>query len=89
MTGPAIRVFRVARIASARVLPEPFERPAGFELAVFWREWSAEFEASRPGSRSRSGRRPGRWRPSVRSSAGPPGQRWRRRFRPMGTAGGW
>ena len=42
------RVFRVARIASARVLPEPFEGPAGFELAAFWREWSAEFEASRP-----------------------------------------
>ncbi len=45
---PGIRVFRVARIASARVLPEPFEHPAGFELAAFWREWSAEFEASRP-----------------------------------------
>jgi predicted DNA-binding transcriptional regulator YafY len=45
---PAIRVFRVARVASARVLPERFERPAGFELAAFWREWSAEFEASRP-----------------------------------------
>ena len=42
------RVFRVARITSARVLPEPFEYPAGFELAAFWREWSAEFEASRP-----------------------------------------
>ena len=45
---PGVRVFRVARIASARVLAEPFERPAGFELAGFWREWSAEFEASRP-----------------------------------------
>ena len=45
---PGIRVFRVARIASARVLPEPLEHPAGFELAAFWREWSAEFEASRP-----------------------------------------
>jgi len=43
-----IRVFRVARIASARPLPEPFDRPAGFELAAFWRQWSAEFEASRP-----------------------------------------
>jgi predicted DNA-binding transcriptional regulator YafY len=43
-----VRVFRVARIASARVLPEPCERPAGFELAAFWREWSADFEASRP-----------------------------------------
>jgi predicted DNA-binding transcriptional regulator YafY len=45
---PGVRVFRVARIASARPLDEPFERPAGFELAAFWRQWSAEFEASRP-----------------------------------------
>ena len=45
---PAVRVFQAARIASARVLAEPFERPAGFELAAFWRQWSAEFEASRP-----------------------------------------
>jgi predicted DNA-binding transcriptional regulator YafY len=45
---PGIRVFRVTRIASARPLAEAFERPAGFELAAFWRQWSAEFEASRP-----------------------------------------
>ena len=45
---PGIRVFRVARITSARVLAERFERPAGFDLAGFWRQWSAEFEASRP-----------------------------------------
>jgi len=45
---PAVRVLRVARIASARVLAEPFERPDGFQLAAFWRQWSAEFEASRP-----------------------------------------
>jgi predicted DNA-binding transcriptional regulator YafY len=45
---PAVRVFRVARIASARILAESFERPAGFQLAAFWRQWSAEFEASRP-----------------------------------------
>jgi predicted DNA-binding transcriptional regulator YafY len=45
---PGIRVFRVARITSARELPGSFERPAGFELAAFWRAWSAEFEASRP-----------------------------------------
>ena len=43
-----VRAFRVARITSARVLAEPFEHPAGFELAAFWRQWSAEFEASRP-----------------------------------------
>jgi predicted DNA-binding transcriptional regulator YafY len=46
--APAIRVFRAGRITSARVLAEPFERPAGFELAAFWRQWSADFEASRP-----------------------------------------
>ena len=45
---PGVRVFRVARIASARPLAESFERPADFELAAFWRQWSAEFEASRP-----------------------------------------
>jgi predicted DNA-binding transcriptional regulator YafY len=45
---PGLRVFRVARITSARVLAEPFEPPDGFDLAAFWREWSAEFEASRP-----------------------------------------
>jgi len=45
---PGVRVFRVARIASAHVLAEPFERPPGFDLAAFWRRWSAEFEASRP-----------------------------------------
>jgi len=43
-----VRVFRVARIVSARPLAERSERPAGFELAAFWRQWSAEFEASRP-----------------------------------------
>ncbi len=45
---PGVRVFRVARIASARPLAATFERPADFELAVFWRQWSADFEASRP-----------------------------------------
>jgi predicted DNA-binding transcriptional regulator YafY len=43
-----LRVFRVARIASARVLAEPFDRPEGFDLAGFWRQWSAGFETSRP-----------------------------------------
>jgi predicted DNA-binding transcriptional regulator YafY len=43
-----LRVFRVARITSARMLAEPVERPAGFDLAAFWRQWSAEFEAGRP-----------------------------------------
>jgi predicted DNA-binding transcriptional regulator YafY len=43
-----IRVFRAGRVSAVRVLAEPAERPAGFELAAFWARWSAEFEASRP-----------------------------------------
>jgi predicted DNA-binding transcriptional regulator YafY len=46
--GGGLRVFRAGRVSAARVLPEPFERPAGFELAAFWARWSADFEASRP-----------------------------------------
>jgi predicted DNA-binding transcriptional regulator YafY len=46
--GRAIRVYRVARITSVRVLAEPFERPEGFDLAAIWEQWSAEFAASRP-----------------------------------------
>jgi predicted DNA-binding transcriptional regulator YafY len=46
--GGDIRVFRAGRVSAARVLAEPAERPAGFELAAFWARWSAEFEASRP-----------------------------------------
>ncbi|MGH3150455.1 MAG: helix-turn-helix transcriptional regulator [Streptosporangiaceae bacterium] len=42
------RIYRAGRIAPVRVRPETFARPAGFELAAFWREWSAGFEASRP-----------------------------------------
>ena len=41
-------MFRAGRVSAARVLAEPFERPAGFELAAFWARWSADFEASRP-----------------------------------------
>jgi predicted DNA-binding transcriptional regulator YafY len=43
-----IRVFRAGRVSAARVLAQPAERPAGFELAAFWARWSTEFEASRP-----------------------------------------
>jgi predicted DNA-binding transcriptional regulator YafY len=42
------RVFRVARIGSARVLDEPFGRPGDFSLAAFWEQWSASFASSRP-----------------------------------------
>ena len=43
-----VRVFRAGRVSGARVLPESFERPAGFDLAAFWARWSEEFEISRP-----------------------------------------
>ena len=42
------RVYRVSRIASARERPEPFVRPAGFDLASAWSERSSAFERSRP-----------------------------------------
>jgi len=43
-----MRVYRVSRVASVRVLDEELERPAGFELERFWEEWSSEFERSVP-----------------------------------------
>jgi predicted DNA-binding transcriptional regulator YafY len=43
-----VSVFRAGRIGAARILDEPFERPAEFELAGFWERWSAEFTTSRP-----------------------------------------
>jgi predicted DNA-binding transcriptional regulator YafY len=46
--GGRVTVFRAGRIGSARVLAEPFERPAGFDLEEFWDRWSADFETSRP-----------------------------------------
>jgi predicted DNA-binding transcriptional regulator YafY len=41
-------VFRVGRVKSARALGDSFARPAGFDLAAFWADWSASFQASRP-----------------------------------------
>jgi predicted DNA-binding transcriptional regulator YafY len=46
--GGQVTVFRAGRIASARLLAEPFARPADFELTAFWERWSAEFMTSRP-----------------------------------------
>jgi predicted DNA-binding transcriptional regulator YafY len=59
-TGRDVRylVFRAARIGSARMLAEPCQRPAGFELASFWQRWSEEFEASRPRLQVRLGASP-------------------------------
>src|ERR1700729_1755109 len=46
--GGKVTVYRAGRIASARVLADRYERPAGFDIGAFWKNWSAEFEASRP-----------------------------------------
>ena len=82
--GRDTRVFRAGRVSAARVLPEPFERPADFELAAFWARWSAEFEASRPRLQVRLAASPGAldafpevFGPAVGpalEAAGPPGQ---------------
>src|SRR3982750_109864 len=39
-----MRVYRVSRVAAVRPLPDPFERPPGFELAEFWEEGSPPAE---------------------------------------------
>jgi predicted DNA-binding transcriptional regulator YafY len=43
-----MRVYRVSRVASVRPLEASFERPAQFELADFWEEWSRNFEETLP-----------------------------------------
>jgi len=43
-----MRVYRVSRVVAVRALEEDCERPADFDLAAFWLEWSRAFEESRP-----------------------------------------
>lgn len=38
------RTFRISNILALEVLEESFERPAGFDLAAYWQEWSRRFE---------------------------------------------
>ncbi len=38
------RTYRIGRVVAATALDERFERPAGFDLAVFWTESSAAYE---------------------------------------------
>jgi predicted DNA-binding transcriptional regulator YafY len=47
-SGDEMRTFRAERILAAEELDERFERPAGFDLVAFWREWSKQFEESLP-----------------------------------------
>jgi predicted DNA-binding transcriptional regulator YafY len=39
--------YRVSQIRSLTVLDEGFQRPAGFDLAAFWRSYLADFDARR------------------------------------------
>jgi predicted DNA-binding transcriptional regulator YafY len=43
-----IRTYRVSRIHEARILPESFERPAGFDLATFWEQSTVAFKSNLP-----------------------------------------
>jgi predicted DNA-binding transcriptional regulator YafY len=47
-TAEGERTFRVERIAGAAELEEPAARPAGFDLAGHWDDWSRAFEAELP-----------------------------------------
>lgn len=43
-----MRVYRIARMREAELLDEPCARPEGFDLAAYWREWTAAYAASWP-----------------------------------------
>lgn len=45
------RTYRVSRVQALEVLDETFERPAGFDLAKYWAEWSEGFERRMYGER--------------------------------------
>lgn len=46
--GSRVMTYRVSRILDAELTPDRFERPGDFDLARFWADWCAEFEASVP-----------------------------------------
>ncbi|HEY3063157.1 MAG TPA: YafY family protein [Chloroflexota bacterium] len=46
--GGQVRTYRAARVSAVRPTGEAASRPAGFELASFWRESSAAFKAALP-----------------------------------------
>ncbi|MEV4706479.1 YafY family protein [Actinoplanes sp. NPDC049316] len=44
--GERVTAYRVANILDAEIRDEPVTRPAGFDLAAFWREWTDRYESS-------------------------------------------
>jgi predicted DNA-binding transcriptional regulator YafY len=47
--GDEMRTFRADRVLSLDVTAQRFERPRGFDLDEYWREWSDRFERGLPG----------------------------------------
>jgi predicted DNA-binding transcriptional regulator YafY len=46
--GEEMRVYRVSRIKDVAICEECFTRASQFDLASYWSQWCAEFEANRP-----------------------------------------
>jgi predicted DNA-binding transcriptional regulator YafY len=46
--GDQVRTYRVSRVVSAEPGDEPFERPAGFDLATYWAESTEAYERDVP-----------------------------------------
>jgi predicted DNA-binding transcriptional regulator YafY len=44
--GERVTAYRVVNILDAETLPDPVVRPAGFDLADFWQEWTEKYERS-------------------------------------------
>jgi predicted DNA-binding transcriptional regulator YafY len=83
-----VRALRVSDLLHAQALEEAFERPAGFDLAVFWQTWCARVEGDRPVYRARVRVAPhiaadlawyqgeGRYRAVLTSPPQPGGEDW-------------
>lgn len=46
-SGTQLRTYRVSQLRDVRVLDEPFDRPASFDLAAHWQEYLTQFAARR------------------------------------------
>lgn len=44
-----MRTFRAERIVGVAPMDESFDRPEGFDLVAFWRDWTVKYEESVPG----------------------------------------